>query len=908
MLYNLSMAIPILATKFYVPPQPPEGVARLRLIHRLNEGLSLGRKLTLISAPAGFGKSTLASEWLACCGRPTTWLSLDENDNDPIRFLIYLITALQKISSNIGAGILEILQSPQPSPTEMILTALLNEITAIPNPFILVLDDYHAIDIKSVDDVLTFLVEYLPPQMHLVITTREDPALPLPRLRGRGQLTELRAADLRFTPAEATEFLNQMMGLNLSVAEVTALETRTEGWVAGLQLAALSLQGNQNVPGFIQAFAGDHRYIVDYLVEEVLNHQPDPIRTFLLQTSILNRLNGPLCDAVTGQPGGQARLDALQRGNFFLIPLDDRRHWYRYHHLFTDVLRMHLKAEQPDRVPILHRRASKWYEQNGAVPEAIHHALAGADFERVANLIERAIPEMHRTRQETTLLGWLQALPEELFLLRPVLTVHYAGTLLQSGQFHGVESHLRLAERWLDMPADMYEQPIFVDEEDFRRLPGLITMYRAGMAQVLGDVPNTMKYAWQLLELAREDDYFLRGAAAALLGLASWTKGDLAAAHQMYADGMAYLQRAGFISDVIGGAVTLADIQLTQGHLREAMNTYKRGLQLATKEGVPPLRGAADMHVGISELYYERNDLTTATQHLLKSKELGDLNGLRKNPHRWRVALARIRAAQGDLDGALDLLDEAERHYEGDFSPNVRPIRALKVRVWIAQGRLDEALVWVRERKLSAEDPPSYLREFELITLARVLLACYQFEQGDNTLLEALGLLERLLKAAEEGERMGSVIEILVLQAVAYQMRGNTLTALSPLERALKLAEPEGYVRIFLDEGANMGELLQDAAARGIMPSYVGKIVGNEQARSERVTPAPAPSPLIEPLSQRELEILRLFQTELSGPEIADELVIALSTVRTHTKGIYTKLNVNSRRTAVKRAIELGLI
>ncbi|MEI2610508.1 MAG: LuxR C-terminal-related transcriptional regulator [Candidatus Promineifilaceae bacterium] len=681
-----------------------------------------------------------------------------------------------------------------------------------------------------------------------------------------------------------------------------------EGWIAGLQLAALSLKGNQDVPGFIRAFAGDHRYIVDYLVEEVLHHQPEPIRTFLLQTSILERLTGSLCDSVTGQPGGQSRLDTLQRGNFFLIPLDDRRHWYRYHHLFADVLQMHLKAEQPGQVPVLHRRASGWYEENGALPEAIHHALAGADFERVANLIERAVPEMRRTRQETTLLAWLQALPEQLFLLRPVLSVHYAGTLLQNGQLQGVEARLRDAERWLDMPTAGHEQPIFVDEEEFRQLPSLVTLYRAGIAQVHGDVAGTMKYARQLLELVGADDNMLHGAAAALLGLAHWTDGDLETAYQMFAEGMACLQRVGFISDVIGGAVTLADIQLTQGCLREAMNTYEHGLQLATKPGAPPLRGAADMHVGISELYYERNDLTTATQHLLQSKELGDLNGLRKNPYRWRVALARIRAAQGDMDGALDLLDEAEHHYEGDFSPNVRPIRALKVRLWITQGRLAEALAWVREQKLSAEEPPSYLREFELITLARLLLARYPFDQGDNTLLEALGLLERLLKAAAEGGRMGSVIEILVLQAVAYQMSGDTLMALAPLERALKLAEPEGYVRVFLDAAANMRELLEDAAARGIMPSYIGKIVGHEPARSERVTPAPTPSPLIEPLSQRELEILRLFQTDLSGPEIADALVIALSTVRTHTKGIYTKLNVNSRRTAVKRAIELGLI
>ena len=393
---------PILATKLYIPPPRPKIVLRPRLIERLNEGLSSGRKLTLISASAGFGKTTLVSEWVAGCGRPVAWLSLDEGDNDLTRFLTYLVAALQTIAANIGAGVLGALQSPQPPPIESILTALLNEITTIPDNFILVLDDYHVIDSKPVDNALTFLLEHLPPQMHLVIATREDPHLPLARLRARGQLTELRAADLRFTPAEAAEFLNQVMGLNLSAEDIAALETRTEGWIAGLQLAALSMQGNKDVSGFIREFAGDHRYIVDYLVEEVLQNQPEPIRRFLLQTAILDQLNGSLCDAVTGKEEGNARLEALQRGNFFVIPLDDKRNWYRYHHLFADVLRMHLMAEQPDQVPALHRRASEWYEHNGSTDNAIRHALAAEDFERAATLVELAVPEMRRNRQGAT--------------------------------------------------------------------------------------------------------------------------------------------------------------------------------------------------------------------------------------------------------------------------------------------------------------------------------------------------------------------------------------------------------------------------------------------------------------------------------------------------------------------------
>jgi LuxR family transcriptional regulator, maltose regulon positive regulatory protein len=457
------------------------------------------------------------------------------------------------------------------------------------------------------------------------------------------------------------------------------------------------MKGSQDISGFIQAFSGDHRYIADYLVEEVLQCQPDSVRRFLLQTSILDRLNGSLCEAVTGQPGGKARLEALQRGNFFLISLDDRRHWYRYHHLFADVLCMHLTAEQSEQVPSLHRRASEWYEQNSFTADAIRHALAGADFERAADLIVRALPIMQQSRQEATLLGWLQALPEELFRNRPVLNVHYAGALMQNGQFEGVEDRLRAVEQWLDMPADLRERPILVDEEGFQRLPALIAQYHAAIALARGDVANTMKYAREVLALAREDDYVLRGAAASMLGLASWTSGDLETAHRIYSDGMTYLQRIGFISDVIGGSVTLADIRITQGRLREAMRIYERGLQLATTQGGRVLRGAADMHVGMSELHRECNELDTAAEHLQKSQELGDLNGLPKNPYRWRVAMARLRQAQGDLTGAVELLDEAEPLYNADFSPDIRPVAALKTRVWIAQGKLGEALSWARE-------------------------------------------------------------------------------------------------------------------------------------------------------------------------------------------------------------------
>jgi LuxR family transcriptional regulator, maltose regulon positive regulatory protein len=919
------MAVPILATKLYIPPLPSRVVARPRLIKQLTDGLSLGHKLTLISAPAGFGKSTLVSEWIANCGRQVAWLSLDESDNDPVRFLIYLISALQTISPNLGAGILEALQSPQAPPIESILTALLNEIAAIVSDpstdlgqsCILVLDDYHLVDAKSVDDALTFLLEHLPPQLHLVITTREDPALPIPRLRARRQLTELRAADLRFTGSEAAEFLHQVMGLHLSAEDLDALEDRTEGWIAGLQLAALSMQGHRDVHGFIQAFAGDHRYIVDYLIEEVLQRQPESVRSFLLQTAILERLNGSLCDAVTDQPGGKIRLETLQRGNFFLIPLDDTRLWYRYHHLFADVLRMHLIAEQPEQVPVLHRRASQWFEQYGSTVDAIRHALAGGDFERAAHMIELASPAMHKNRQEATVLGWMKALPMDLFKDRPVLSILYVAALMSNGTIEGVEERLRDAEQWLDMIEDRHERPdemIVVNEDEFRRLPGAIAMYRAGMALAHGDVPETMTYARQVLDIVPEHDHLGRGSASALLGLALWTRGDLEVAHRSFAEGMSQLQMAGNIADAVGGVRALADIRITQGRLSDAMHTYEMALQLARENGTPAMRGTADMYVGMSELEREQNDLQAAAQFLLQSQEQGEHTGFPQHPYRWRVAMARLREVQGDLDGTLDLLNEAEHLYMSDFFPNVRPVAALRARVWIAQGKLDKALDWAREHSLSAGDNLSYLREFEHITLARILLARFKSDRSDNSIRDAIGLIERLLKAAEEGGRMGSVIEILALQALAYQLQGDIPLALTSLERALTLGEPEGYVRMFVNEGASMERLLRDAARRGIVPNYTGMLLsafdaeGQTSADESLLLKTRASQPLIEPLTERELELLRLFKTQLSGPEIARELVIGLSTVRTHTKSIYSKLNVNSRRAAVKRAEDLHLI
>ena len=922
------MSIPLLAAKLFVPPPRPNAVSRSRLIARLNEGLH--RRLTLVSAPAGFGKTTLVSAWVASCGRPVAWLSLDEGDSEPTRFLRYLVAAVQTIAPLIGAGVVNVLQSPQPPPPQAMLTTLLNEITTLSDHFVLVLDDYHLIDATPVDDILAFLLEHLPPAMHLAMTTREDPQLPLARLRVRDQMTELRAADLRFTPAEAAAFLTEVMDLDLSADDVAALDDRTEGWIAGLQLAALSMRGRDDIGGFIRAFAGDNRYIVDYLVDEVLQRQPEQVRSFLLQTAILDRLHGPLCDAVTCQYEGSVLLQALERGNFFVVPLDDTRQWYRYHHLFADVLAAQLRAEQPDLVSTLHQRASVWYEQHGAAADAIRHAVAAQDFARAADLVELAVPAMSRSRQGTTLLGWLKALPNALLRARPVLSVTYAHLLLDGGELAGVEDRLRDAERWLDTAADSRVQPgapaaamVVMDEATFRRLPGAIAIARAGLALARSDVPQTMTYAQQALDRAPEDDHLTRGGAAGFLGLAYWTSGDLAAAHRTYAEGMASLQQAGNIADAINGAITLAAIRIAQGRLHEAMRTYEHALQLATAQGKPVLRGTADVYVGMSGLARERDDLHAAMDHLLTSQELGEHSGFPQNRYRWRVAMARIRKAQGDLDGALDLLDAAERLYMSDFSPDVCPIAALKTRVWLAQGRLGEAQGWARAQGLSARDELSYGREFEHITLARVLLAQYTSDRPDHSVLEAIGLLQRLLQAAEAGERMGSVIDILVLLAVAHHVQGDIPAALLPLERALTLAKPEGYVRVFVDEGPPMAALLAQSAERRAQNEsikvYAERLISvfpQAQSTEHRTQDSDTPAlratlersiALIEPLSVRERDVLRLLRTDLSGPEIARELIVSLSTVRTHTRNIYTKLGVTNRRAAVHRAEELDL-
>lgn len=905
------MFTPILATKLYIPSPRRKNVLRPHLVDRLNEGLSSGCKLTLISAPAGFGKTTLVSTWATESGRPVAWLSVDEGDRDLARFIAYLVAALQTIKPGIGEAIFATLQSPQPLQPDAILTSLLNEISTIPEPFLIILDDYHTVDFQEIDRVPAFLVEHQPMQMHLVIATREDPILPLARMRARGQLNELRADDLRFTSSEAAEFLNQMMGLSLSKEDIAALEIRTEGWIAGLQLAALSMQSRRDTDSFIQSFTGSHRFVLDYLVEEVLQRQPEHIRRFLLQTSILDRLCGSLCNAITTQEDGKAMLETLERGNLFVIPLDDRRHWYRYHHLFAEMLRTYLTEEQADLVPTLHRRASAWFEQNDLPAEAIRHALSAEDFEHAADLIERVWLEMDLSYQSAAWLIWAKALPDELIRTRPVVCVGYAWALLGVGEIEASEARLQDAERCLDLAQDSSTRIVVVDTAEFRSLPASIEAARAYRALALGDIPATKTHARKALALVSDAETVHRTQATALLGMAEYAEGDLAAAEEEFLKFQALMWQANDLANAISITFILANIKLAQGRLLEAVNAYRQSLRLAETRGSTFFIGISDLYRGLSELLCEQGDLEGATQYLLTAQKLGERGAQTGWPHRLCVTQARIKEIQGDLEGALRILDEAEHQYVRNPLPD-RPVGALKAKVWARLGLLAEALSWVREQNLSPDDDLSYLREFEHLTLARVLIVRYLTERADVHLQAALKLLARLLQAAELGGRNGSVIEILVLQSLANQVQGSLPRALTALERALVLAEPQGYVRVFVDEGDAMRSLLEKLPRNRnhSLSSYLDWIL----AAFPQPEPAPKSAPvsqqlgLIEPLSERELEVLKLLRSELSGPEVAQQLVISLNTMRTHTKNIFSKLGVNNRRAAVRRAEELGLL
>jgi len=878
-------------------------------------------RLVLVSAPAGFGKTTLIAQWLALSGPSprVAWLSLDAGDSELRRFVTHLVAAIQVSSPHVGAEALALVESDRTVPAEAVLVSLVNDLDELAGPTVLALDDYHVIDAPDIHESVTFLLGHLPPQVTIAITTRADPPLPLARLRGRGELLELRAADLRFTAGEADAFLNDIMGLDLDPAHVAALEHRTEGWAAGLQLAALSARGHTGagdaagVAGFVDAFTGSHRFVLDYLVEEVLTSQPEDVRGFLLDTSVLLQLTGPLCDALTGRDDGRQRLEILERGNLFVVPLDDQRQWYRYHHLFADALRARLLDRYPDRVPGLHQAASRWHAEHGLLADAVVHAVAGDDFDRAAGLVELALPDLRKHRQDRTLREWLRALPDGVVRRRPLLAAFLAWTRLSEGDLDGAQVWLDDAERALqaDRSADMPAVPgslataARARDEELRTLPATIALYRASVAQAGGDVDGTVAHASRALELAGPDDHLSRGGAAGFLGLAAWAAGDPGTAVDTFSTAVVSLHMAGNIADELGATVVLASMWLTRGRPAEARRLYERALASAERHEGSLLSTTGDLHVGLADMLREQGDLDAAANHLQLARELGDRASLLENRHRWYTAMAGVLQAHGDLDGAVRMLDEAEPLYLPGFFPDVRPIPALRARVRIAQGRLADAWDWAHEHRVTAADPPAFLAEFNQLTLARLLIGQYRADRDQGGIEQARALLDRVVDAAQASGRAGSLVEARLVRALARHATGDTSAAIPDLAAALTDGVPAGYLRLFLDEGPPMNELLRTAERRPECAEYAALVLRSSPAAATADAAVPSGD---EGLSDRELEVLRLLATELTGPEIARHLFVSVNTLRTHTKHIFAKLDVNTRQAAVRRATELGLL
>lgn len=886
------MSTPLLATKLYSPPLRSEWVARPSLVERLNAGL--GRKLTLISASAGSGKTTLVAAWLAGL-RPgavdvrPAWLSLDAADNDPHRFISYLAAALQTAGAHVGQEALRLLGRADPPPVEPVIASLINDVAATGARLILVLDDYHAISELAVHEAVGLLLDRLPPRMHLVIATRHDPSLPLARMRGRGEMNEIRQEDLRFSAEEAATFLNRSMGLRLAPAEIATLEERTEGWITGLQLAALSMQGRDAaaISRFIGGFSGRYHFILDYLTDEVLQRQPQPVQTFLMQTAILDRLCGPLCDAVLDNPGpaaGVRMLHDVEAANLFTVPLDDERRWYRYHPLFAELLRARLKAVQPHLVPELHRRAAAWYEQQGLSAEAVQHALATANDALAAEVIERAIRQVTTwSRSDTAIVHtWLSALPDAVVRPRPWLRLFLSRTLYIMGQPESAGQALQALEEWLQ---DHSSAP------DAGQILTMALLDRASYAAVLGSVRQAKELIRKVLAGVPEDHPIARLRAPAILGMAHLRAGELSEAQRAFSQASEFALAIGSNYAAVPLLCNLAEVQAAQARLRAAMHTCEQATQLAVVDGVPAsIAGFAELQIG--RLLYERDDLEAAERHLLGGMELLSAGGIGESFGSGHAILAQIRQARGDGEGAAAAAERAVQSARRANIPHHLGLAlAYQARVWLAQGRLDLAVLWAREYRHSGQ--AEYLRDVEDLTLARVLLA-------EGRAAEALALLDALLPAAREAGRTRAVIDMQAVRAVALP---GIHDALDALQQALAPAEPEGYARLFLDLGEPMRALLRQAAARGIAPGYVSRLL-----TAFGPSPQAGAQPLLEPLSERELSVLRLLAKGLSNPEIGARLFISLPTVKSHTRNIYGKLGVHSREEAVARAEALGII
>jgi LuxR family maltose regulon positive regulatory protein len=893
---SLEQSKHLLRTKFFVPPIRSKQIARPRLSDLIHRGLD--RALILVSAPAGYGKTTLVSSWLKDKKIPSAWLSLDGGDNDPIRFLQYLLAALVPIAPAIEGDLFGMLQGIQPAQFENVINLLANELASSPNPFVLVLDDFHVLHSEAVLKMTSYLLEHMPPQMHLVILTRIDPPLPLARLRVRDQLLDIRAEQLRFTQEEVAAFLNEAMGVTLSANDLSALEARTEGWIASLQLAALSMQGIKDIHGFVSAFTGSHHYVMDYLVEEVLKNQPQKVSAFLLQTSILDRLCGSLCEAVVDADesdpvDGQTMLEALEEMNLFVIPLDDERHWYRYHHLFADVLRKRLEHQHPQLLPELHRRASHWYEQNEFLAESVQQAIAAGDQDRAAHLIEENGCFLLMSGEVATLLNWTDAIDFQSEA-RPWLAIQKAWALALSGDLERVEPTLQVPEKLL--------APLKRTDE-VRTMQGTIAAARAQCATLRGDMHSAAEYARQALELLPDCSSIsrsVRSVATTILGDASALNYDMEEAKRAYTEAIRIGREAGNHHMVIIASSNIADILVIQGHLHQAADTYIQCLQMAIRPDGQRSPLAAGLFAGMARVSYEWNRLDDAGQYLHQFIDLcqqwGDI-GMQAYAY---ANLARLEQTRGHPGQAGEAMREAERligeYPDSSYLPiQVKSILAL---VWLAQGDLDRPSQHIQKRGLQIKDEIQAQRELEYDLLLRVLLA-----RGDYEI--AINLSNRLLQNAERTGQVGFTIETLVLQALALQGKKENEQALAVLEKALILAQPEGYVQSFLDQGEAMTRLLCQVQSRQVGNGYAAvllSMIGKNSGMTQ-----PSMQLLVEPLTAREVEVLKLIEAGCSNQDIAGQLVISMPTVKRHISNIYTKLGVKSRTQALAIGKELKL-
>ncbi len=901
------MPVTLLRTKLYIPQPRPGLVARPRLVRKLSDGFA--RKLTLVSAPPGFGKSTALSEWAAATDHPVAWLSLDAGDNDFARFWAYAVSALATVLPPLGNGSGNGTASPpEPAHHQAALIHLINTIAeSATDRFSLVLDDFHLITEPSISDALLFLVEALPPQMHMLLAGRADPPWPLARLRARGELSEIRADDLRFTAAEAAAFLNDVMGLALSPEEIDALEERTEGWIAGLQMAALSMRGRDDVSGFIQSLSGSHRFIMDYLVEEVLERQPPAVRTFLLETSILDRLSAPLCDSVTGGTQSQAMLADLEQRNLFLMPQDDTRRWYRYHHLFGDLLQSRLLALEAGRIAELHRRASDWYERNDLLAEAMHHAQAAGDTQIQVRLIAQNVLTMAYYGELTTLVEWLDALPADLGRNEPWFCVSRAWVMVFAGHVDTVETHVQAAERTLE------QADLSIAAGERAQITGHIAAIRAYVIALRGDFERGDAFIEQALALLPATDP-ARGWTTLLLAISLRTKGDFAAAEEMFTAAANLARSTGVMPLLVDVLWEHSQSLLWQGRLHASLRMCEEVLKLTTahfaRSGhqLPP---TGYTYSGIAAVQLAWNDLDTALENAEEAVRLSKRWGMADALVRTHQLLAEVLNARGDPAAAQEELHAARQTAEGISAIYVEGVVATTARLQLLRGQTAAAAQWVADKGLHAGDLFGLTEQGAYLILARLRLA-QATHQGSAVLEEALVALERVIALAAEAGTLGALLEALVLKALALRQRGDETGALAALRRALALGEAEGFARVFVREGAPMAALLERVRQDGAAGAYVDRLLAAipPGAPPEQSTPRAAsgfPS-LAEPLTDRELDVLRLLRSELSSTEIADTLVVAPSTVRTHVKSIYGKLDVHDRRAAVDRAVELGLV